>query len=277
MSSPETIRLQCRKQILTSHTSGLAPGYLQANLLILPGDIAEDFSRLCARNPVPCPLLAVTDGTPKKLNSSILINADSDQGFDIRTDFPQYHIYYKGKLQSKANDCLKEWKDGYVGFLIGCSYSFENALIEAGVPPKNISEGRNVSMFKTNRIMDPAGIFIDCPYVVSMRPYKKECIAKVREVTAKYNLTHGEPIDWGFDGAARLGIENLQMPDYGDPIEFDADEIPVFWGCGVTPQLAVEKIGHLIEGPVVSHAPGSMLVLDVTYDEFNKYSTNSSM
>ncbi|CDO93397.1 unnamed protein product [Kluyveromyces dobzhanskii CBS 2104] len=275
MTTPKTIRLQCRDQILTSHTSGLAPAYLQANLLILPAAYAEDFSRLCRRNPVPCPLLAVTDGTPKKLNNGILVDSSSEQGFDIRTDFPRYHIYNKGKLQTKSNDCVEEWKDGHVGFLIGCSYSFESALVNAGVPPKNLLLGRNVSMFKTNKLMDPAGIFVNCPYVVSMRPYRKEFIPKVREVTAKYDLTHGEPIDWGFDGAARLGIENVAAPDYGDPIELEDGEVPVFWGCGVTPQLAVEMVGHLIEGQVISHAPGSMLVLDVTYDELREYANNS--
>lgn len=270
MSTPKDIRLQCRKEILTTHTSGLAPGYMQANLIILPSSVAEDFYALCKRNPVPCPLIGRTVGGPTALDNELLITKNSKNGFDIRTDFPQYRIYHKGKLQGTANNCLKQWQDGYVGFLIGCSYSFEGALIEAGLPPKNMIRGTNVTMYKTSKIMDPAGVFVGCPYVVSMRPYKKKDIDTVRKVTSKYALTHGEPIDWGYDGANRLGIHNLNTPDYGDPIDIQEDEIPVFWGCGVTPQLAVETLGDIIETEVISHSPGCMLVLDVTYDDYSK-------
>lgn len=266
MQSALSVRLQCRAETITSHTSGLCPGHLQANLAIVPGEIAENFNNLCMRNPVPCPVLARTVLSPKALDAEV-VDTSGPNSFDVRTDFPQYLVYENGHLSYETSNCLKEWRDGYVAFLIGCSYSFEGALIEAGLPPKNIVQGHNVAMFKTNKMLDPAGIFVNCPYVVSMRPYKKASLERVREVTRAFQLTHGEPIDWGFDGAARLGIADLQHPDYGDVTEIAEDEIPVFWACGVTPQYAIEKVGHLITGPVITHKPGCMLVLDATYED----------
>lgn len=267
MTTPADIRLLCRNEEFTSHTSGILPNYMQANLLILPGEVADDFEELCRRNPVPCPLLGKTSGGFDKLDRDFLITS-SDNGFDIRTDFPKYCIFQKGKFVGKVNNCKKYWRDDHVGFLIGCSYSFEGALISAGLTPKNIIRGKNVSMYKTTKYLDAAGIFVKCPYVVSMRPYKKKDLDAVRRITMKYGYTHGEPIDWGFDGAIRLGISDLEKPEYGDAIDIENDEIPIFWGCGVTPQLAVATVGNSIEGPVISHAPGSMLILDITYEQF---------
>lgn len=267
MSTPKNLRLMCRNEIFSTHTSGILPGYMQANLLILPEEVAMDFKSLCKRNPVPCPLLSITIG-PCELDNKVI--KSSEIGFDIRTDLPKYHIFNGGKLQRETNNCKKEWTSGHVGFLIGCSYSFEGALINSGLVPKNILYGKNVSMYKTTKLMNPAGVFAHCPYVVSMRPYKEKFLDKVRDITAQYQLTHGEPVDWGYDGAARLGINNLDSPDYGDSITIEDDEIPVFWGCGVTPQLAIETMGDLIDGTVITHAPGHMLVLDVTYEEFSR-------
>ncbi|CAR26742.1 ZYRO0C00308p [Zygosaccharomyces rouxii] len=269
MSTPADFRLLCRREEFTSHTSGILPSYMQANLLILPGAIAKDFEDLCHRNPVPCPLLAKTERSFDKLDNVSLIT-HSDHGFDIRTDIPKYHIFQGGRLQEKSNDCRMYWRDNYVGFLIGCSYSFEGSLISAGLPPKNAVLGQNVSMYKTTKYMDASGIFARCPYVVSMRPYKEKDLDAVRSITSEYKLTHGGPIDWGFDGAIRLGISDLSKPEYGDAIDIEDDEIPVFWGCGVTPHLAIETVGHLIEEPVITHAPGCMLLLDTTYKQFSE-------
>lgn len=268
MSTPADFRLLCRSEQFTSHTSGVLPNYLQANLLVLPGEVAQDFEKLCHRNPVPCPLLAKTKHGFNKLDSDILI-LDSIHGFDIRTDIPKYHIFQGGRLLEKLNNCKSYWRDDHVGFLIGCSYSFEGALANAGLKPQNSILGQNVAMYKTTKYMDASGIFSRCPYVVSMRPYKKKDLEKVRIITSEYKLTHGEPIDWGFDGAMRLGISDLSRPDYGDAIDMEDDQIPVFWGCGVTPHLAIETIGHLIEGPVITHAPGCMLLLDSTYEQLS--------
>lgn len=264
VTNPEEFRELCRKELHTTHTSGVLPGYIQANLLVLPKKEARDFADLCYRNPVPCPLLAVTIDDPKTLNDDKIMKPGT---FDIRTDFPMYNIYEKGTLIAQKPNCIDEWAADYVGFLIGCSYSFEKALSSAGLAPRNLTAQKCVSMFKTSKFMDPAGIFRNCCYVVSMRPYKSVDVPRVREITRKFQKTHGEPIDWGFEGAKRLGISNLLCPEYGDAIEIADDEIPVFWACGVTPQLAVESVGHLIDGAVIAHSPGSMLVCDLKDEE----------
>ncbi|SCU81169.1 LADA_0B11562g1_1 [Lachancea dasiensis] len=262
MSSPQQFRELCRLEKHTGPTSGVLPGFVQANLLILPSSAAESFEDLCFRNPVACPLLTKTVDTPHRLeNHSDFIKDDS---FDICRDFPKYNIYRDGRLIEQKTNCIDEWSDGHVGFLIGCSFSFENALTKAGLVPKNVARGSNVSMFVTNKHLDTVGIFHLCPYVVSMRPFKSCDVERVRQVTRAFKKTHGEPIDWGFDGAQRLGIRDLNNPEYGDPIEISEDEIPVFWACGVTPQLAVATVGHLIDGIVMGHTPGHMLILDTT-------------
>ncbi|SCU80500.1 LANO_0B00320g1_1 [Lachancea nothofagi CBS 11611] len=262
MSNPKVFRELCRAEVHTKPTSGVLPGYVQANLLILPKSAADSFQDLCARNPVACPLLTKTLGSPHILEEHAkFISGDS---FDIRTDFPKYNIYQRGKLVEQKNNCRKEWSKNHIGFLIGCSFSFEDALKQAGLTPKNVLRGTNVSMFVTTKYLDSAGIFHQCPYVVSMRPYKPEDINRVREITRPFKKTHGEPIDWGFDGAERLGISDLQKPDYGDSLRIAEDEVPVFWACGVTPQLAIATVGHMIDGLVIGHTPGHMLVLDAT-------------
>ncbi|SCU82266.1 LAME_0C00386g1_1 [Lachancea meyersii CBS 8951] len=262
MTSPSSFRALCRQELHTGPTSGILPGHVQANLLILPQQAAESFEKLCRRNPVACPIISKTVGHPGKLeHHSRLIN---DESFDIRTDFPKYNIYNRGKLIEQKNNCVNEWTADHVGFLIGCSFSFEDALIQAGLAPKNVIRGTNVSMFVTTKYLDSAGIFHQCPYVVSMRPYKVAVVETVREITSPFEKMHGEPLDWGFDAVGRLGIRDLRKPEYGDPIDIAEDEIPVFWACGVTPQLAISTVGHLIPGVVIGHTPGHMLVLDAT-------------
>ena len=147
-------------------------------------------------------------------------------------------------------------------FLIGCSYSFEAALCKEGLTPRHIELGTTVPMYKTTRPLCPAGMFTDCQYVVSMRPYLPRAIERVRDITRPYIHTHGEPIAWGWEGAKALGIANIHVPDWGDATEFRTDEVPVFFACGVTPQYAVMSAGKRIEGAVMGHKPGCMLVLD---------------
>ncbi|CEP59979.1 uncharacterized protein LALA0_S01e00276g [Lachancea lanzarotensis] len=262
MSNPESFRELCRNELHSGPTSGLLSGYVQANLLILPQSAAESFEDLCFRNPVACPLLCKTNDSPYRLENHDRYIKNGH--FDIRRDFPKYNIYHGGELIEQKNNCVDEWAEGHVGFLIGCSFSFEYALAQAGLAPKNVVQGSNVSMFVTTKYLDTSGIFHRCPYVVSMRPYKVNDIEQVRQITRLFKKTHGEPIDWGFDGAQRLGIRDLKQPEYGDPIDIAENEIPVFWACGVTPQLAVATVGQSIDGAVVGHTPGHMLVLDTT-------------
>ncbi|KAK6062570.1 hypothetical protein SCUP515_13245 [Seiridium cupressi] len=269
------VRLACRVNNLTIPTSGFAPGYLQANLLILPSRYASDFRLLCARNPVPCPLIAEssTPGSYAKLKSHIPGSAVATD-VDLRHDVPRYLVYRDSKvIKSHVLDIEKEWTSDHVAFLIGCSLSFESALTAAGLPPRHTVMSRNVPMYRTKIPLCPAGVFTGGTYVVSMRPFPARCIDKVREITRGYDATHGEPIAWGWDALKQLGIESIDQVQWGDaPFTTDGrplgevfgseEEVPVFWGCGVTPQEAVMRADGSIEGMVMAHAPGYMLVID---------------
>jgi len=275
----ESIRLSARSGAYSKQTSGAAPTYIQANLIILPSKYAADFRTLCRRNPVPCPLLAesATVGSWHALRSWIpgVEGKDVAADVDLRHDCPRYMVYQDGLL--KTSHCLNvedEWTEDHVCFVIGCSFSFETALTAADLMPLHTAHGTNVPMYRTSLPLCPAGVFKTSTYIVSMRPYRKRDIEKIRDITRPYVATHGEPIDWGWEAVARLGIKNISLPDYGEapvnsngtelvPGEGVGDEelIPVFWGCGVTPQEAVQRAG--LEGTIFGHAPGYMLVLDV--------------
>lgn len=270
LSTGLSVRLAARSKALTTQTSGLAPSYLQANLLVLPSRYAPDFRLLCARNPVPCPLLAesTSPGAFSELTSHLPLAAARD--VDLRHDFPRYRIYREGKIVEKE-DLEAEWTDDHVGFLIGCSYSFEAALAGQGLVPRQVLHGRNVPMYRTTVPLCPAGVFTEATMVVSMRPYLIEDVERVRDVTRGFVATHGEPIDWGWDAVSRLGINDITTPEWGEKAlrldrqgDFDETEegyVPVFWGCGVTPQNAV--LAANLEGTVMAHAPGHMMVCDV--------------
>ncbi|KAJ5957970.1 uncharacterized protein N7479_005120 [Penicillium vulpinum] len=266
-------RLHCRNNQLTN-TAGVAPGYLQANLLVLPSKYAADFHDLCLRNPVPCPLLGMTavPGDPSSVRPAECIQS---QDFDIRTDFPKYRVYSGGKWIDSRRDLLDVWSKDHVGFLIGCSFSFEDALTAAGLPPRHHKTGTIVAMYRSNIPLLPAGIFTGGHCIVSMRPYRPEHIEKVREITRAYLSTHGEPVAWGWDGARQLGILDVAKPDFGEPQTFEEGEVPVFWACGVTPQVAVEAASHKIEGLVFAHEPGHMLITDWTAEDLQKLKPGS--
>ncbi|KAG9681001.1 hypothetical protein KCU95_g15058, partial [Aureobasidium melanogenum] len=275
LSTGEAVRLAAREGSLVGVTSGLAPSFLQANLIVLPSRYAADFRLLCARNPVPCPLLAESSqiGSYDSLKSYIAgLKGDKiASDIDIRYDAPRYMVYQDGVLSaSHVEDISAEWTEDNVAFLIGCSYSFETALINDKLSPRHSVMQRNVPMYRTNIPLCPAGVFTGATYVVSMRPYKRSDIERVRDITRPFVTTHGEPIAWGWDGMKSLGIPDISRPDWGDvPLEMDGqpldssndDVVPVFWGCGVTPQEAVMRAG--LKGIVLGHAPGHMILLDV--------------
>lgn len=228
------IREEARAGRLTSPTTGLAPGHVQANLLVLPQSVATDFELLCIRNPVPCPLLgkSTTPGDPHSFTPSNLFGkSDNLPRIDIRTDIPQYNIYEGGSLLESKSDIKDEWNDASVAFLIGCSFTFETALVDVGLPPRQIQMGCNVPMYKTNVKLNPAGIFTEATQVVSMRPYHPKDLELVRDTTRPYVKTHGEPVAWGWDAVRELGIVDIQTPDFGDRVDFEPNEIPVFWVC----------------------------------------------
>ncbi|PRC43396.1 putative hydro-lyase [Mycobacterium sp. ITM-2017-0098] len=238
----------------TGPTSGLAPGYAQANLVVLPQDHAMDFLRFCVRNPVPCPLLEVTDtGSPHPAGL-----ADAD----LRTDIPRYRVFRDGVCVDEPRDISQYWRDDLVAFLLGCSFTFEWALAAAGLPLAHQDQGVNVPMYVTDRACVPAGAF-GGPLVVSMRPFRRPDIARVIEVTSRFPAMHGPPVHIG-DPAA-LGITDLRAPDFGDPVRLGADDVPVFWACGVTPQVVAQQARATL---AMFHAPGHMFITDRTHDDY---------
>ena len=247
--SPSELRNKIRQGQWNRPTTGLAPGYVQANLVMLPKNVAFDFLLFCVRNPKPCPLLDVLE--PGQTEPQIA------PGADLRTDLPRYRIYEKGLLIREVEEIKDIFQKDLVSFLLGCSFSFENALIGAGLPVRNIEEGKNVSMYISNRSCIPAGPF-SCPLVVSMRPMKPEEAIRASQVTTRFHLTHGAPVHLG--SPHEIGIEDLNHPDFGDPVTIRPDEIPVFWACGVTSQLAVISASLPL---VITHCPGHMFVSDL--------------
>ncbi|BGO95037.1 hypothetical protein NBRC10512_006498 [Rhodotorula toruloides] len=262
--TPHDVRLACRKGTWKeASTAGICEGYVQANLIILPERYAADFRALCARNPVPCPLL----GETKPGNPTIPAHLAKD--CDIRTDAPQYNVYLNGKLVETKRDIKNEWKEDSVGFLVGCSFSFEAALVEGGYTPRQIEIKRNVPMYKTKVPLCAAGA-LSGNMVVSMRPYPPSAIETVRDLTRPFIRAHGEPVAWGPEGAAALGVDDPTgaNPDFGEASEVREGEVPVYWACGVTPQSVV--MASKIEGVVLGHAPGHMLVLDMRDEDVCK-------
>ncbi len=250
----EEIRKKIRDGEHTGPTSGIAGDKVQANLAILPKEYAFDFLLFAIRNSKPVPIIEVLEAG--EFVSRYAKNSD------IRTDIPQYNIYRNGELTETVSDIKKCWRDDFVTFLIGCSFTFEQAILDAGISIKHIDEGRNVAMYKTNIETEPAGGFKGNT-VVSMRPFKKSLVDKVTEITNEFPNMHGGPVHAG--DPKEIGIRNIDKPDYGDSIEIAEDEVPVFWACGVTPQNVVLNAKPEI---LISHAPGHMFITDINNEEY---------
>jgi uncharacterized protein YcsI (UPF0317 family) len=250
VSTGADVRRMSRAGALDAPTAGLAPEYVQGNLAILPRDWAEDFLRYCHANPKPCPLLGVSEAGSPKIPA---LGAD----FDIRTDIPRYRVWKDGELVGEPSDLNSIWRNDLVSFVIGCSFSFEEALLQSGVPVRHIERGTNVPMYRTNIQTEPAGRFRG-PMVVSMRPLKPADAIRAVQITARLPAVHGAPVHIGYPD--RIGIKDLAKPDYGDPVPVEEGELPVFWACGVTPQAAIAAARPPL---AITHAPGFMLVTDL--------------
>ena len=247
--SPGEVRPLIRSGEWNRVTAGLAPGYVQANLAILPRELAFDFLLFCQRNPKPCPLLEVLE--PGQVEPTQMA-----PGADIRTDTPRYRIFKDGEIVGEEEDVRAFWRDGLVSFLLGCSFSFETALLTAGIPMRYIDEGKNVSMYITNIETTPAGAFSG-PMVVSMRSIHHSKVVRAVQVTSRFPSVHGAPVHIG--DPATIGIRDVSRPDYGDPTEIREGEVPVFWACGVTPQAVAIKSKPSY---MITHAPGHMFITD---------------
>jgi len=250
MESPRQVRERIRRGELTRPTAGLCPGYVQANMAIVPKDLAYDFLLFCQRNPKPCPILDVTDvGSPEPRWLA--------PGADVRFDIPKYRVWKRGEMIDEPIDVAKYWREDLVAFLIGCSFSFETALLQAAVPVRHIEEDRNVPMYITNIFCRPAGFFHG-PTVASMRPMRPELAVRAVQVTSRFPGVHGAPLHIG-DPAA-IGIKDVNRPDFGDAVTIKPGEVPVFWACGVTPQAAAMAVKPEL---MITHSPGHMLIGDI--------------
>jgi uncharacterized protein YcsI (UPF0317 family) len=231
-------------------TAGLAPGNVQANLVILPLALAHDFLRFAQANPKPCPVLAVSEPGDPHLPA---LGAD----LDIRTDLPRYRVWRHGELVDEPRRLLDLWRNDLVSFALGCSFSFEQALVEEGIELRHITCGSNVPMYRTTIACTPAGRFAG-PLVVSMRPMRPSDAIRAVQVTSRFPSVHGAPVHIGLPEA--IGIADLARPDYGDPVPVGNNELPVFWACGVTPQAVIAEVRPEF---CITHAPGSMLITDL--------------
>ena len=245
------LRAEIRAGRYTRHTAGLAAGKLQCNLAILPEDVALDFLRFCQRNPKPCPIVGVSDTGDPMLPT---LGAD----IDIRTDVPRYRIFRDGEFTEEVTDISNFWTDRMVTVALGCSFTFENALIANGIPVRHIEQDKTVPMFRTNIALSPAGPFAG-EMVATMRPIHKDRLQDAYRISGSFPHAHGAPIAQG--DPARIGIKDLNSPDWGDPVEVKPDEVPVYWACGVTPQNVLLNARLPLS---ITHAPGHMLIADVS-------------
>jgi uncharacterized protein YcsI (UPF0317 family) len=251
---PTAVRAAIRAGDWTAPTAGLASGRVQANLVVLPERVAYDFLRFCVANPRPCPVLEVTEaGSPEP--------GQAAPGADLRTDVPRYRVFRDGELSDEVDDIRALWRDDLVAFLIGCSFTFERALLAAGLPVRHVEEGVNVPMYRTSIECRPAGAFSG-PMVVSMRPLAPAQALRAVQITSRYPTVHGAPVHLGDPEA--IGIAALDSPDYGDPVTIHRGEVPVFWACGVTPQAAAAAARPEL---MITHAPGHMFVTDLLDEE----------
>ena len=249
-ASPGGTRAASRAGALDGPTSGLAPGFVQGNLAVLPAELANDFLHFCQRNPKPCPLIAVSEAGNPRLHA---LGAD----LDIRTDIPRYRVWKDGELIDEPQDILKWWRGDLVAFVLGCSHSFEEALIEDGLAVRHIERRTTVPMYRTSIACVPAGPFSG-PMVVSMRPFRPSDAIRAIQITTRFPAVHGAPVHIGLPSL--IGIEDLGRPDFGEPVPVEDDELPVFWACGVTPQAVIRAAKLPF---AITHAPGRMIVTDI--------------
>jgi len=257
-SEPATLRAAIRAGKFDAHTSGQCPGYAQANLAVLPKDYAADFLRFCQLNPKPCPILGISEPGNPRIPA---LGAD----VDISTNIGGYFVFRDGEMTEEVPNLKAVWRDDMVAFAIGCSFSFEEALIENGLSLRHIDQKRNVAMYRTNIPTQAAGPFHG-PMVVSMRPLKAQAAIRAIQITSRFPNVHGAPVHIG--DPALIGIADLSRPDYGDAVDVLSDELPVFWACGVTPQAAIALARPDF---CVTHAPGAMLVSDLLNHQLSSF------
>lgn len=249
--TPYDLRQMIRKGEFSGNTSGYSQGFVQGNLAIMPQEWANEFLQFCQLNPKPCPVIGMST------NPGDFLLPDLGRDVDIRTDLPRYRIYEEGVMTQEVTDVREFWRDDLVTFLLGCSFSFEESLIADGLEVRNITEGVNVPMYRTNIPCRPAGRFSGTT-VVSMRPMKPKDAIRAIQICTRFPSVHGAPLHFG--NPEDIGISNINAPDFGDAVTINDGEVPVFWACGVTPQVAIEQARPPF---CITHSPGHMLVTDI--------------
>ncbi|MBK5252555.1 MAG: putative hydro-lyase [Peptostreptococcaceae bacterium] len=248
--TPAEMRDMIRQNKLHRNTSGICGGFVQANVVILPEEYAVDFRAFAKKNPTACPVL-------EELPAGEFLTRKTADEADMRTDVPKYKVFIDGKFIEYKESIAELWQKDFVTFLLGCSFSFENAFLKQGVPVRQIEQNRNVPMYITSIPCKTAGRFKGT-MVVSMRPIPEKLVDKAIGITMRYPLAHGEPVHVG--DPSLIGIKDIQKPDFGDSVEFKEGDIPVFWPCGVTPQNAAINAKPNI---MITHAPGYMFICDL--------------
>lgn len=249
--SPAQLRARIRSAEHKGHTSGYCEGFVQCNLVILPQDWAADFLQFCQRNPKPCPLVGMSAGP----GDPGLPELGAD--IDLRSDIPSYRVFENGEFKQECDDISALWREDLVSFALGCSFSFEEALIADGLRVRNVDEGVNVPMYRTDIDCKPAGRFSG-KMVVSMRPFVAADAIRAIQICSRFPAVHGAPVHLG--DPSQIGIEDIGKTDYGDPVTVNENELPLFWACGVTPQVVLEQAKPPF---CITHSPGCMLVTDV--------------
>lgn len=249
--TPAQLRQAIRSGEHTGNTSGLCQGFVQCNVAILPADWAAEFLQFSQLNPKPCPIVAMSSQPGQTDMPGFIDN------FDIRSDVPRYRIFKDGELEQEVTDIREYWRDDLVTFLLGCSFSFEEALMADGLEVRNIAEGKNVPMYRSNIACKPAGRFSG-DMVVSMRPFEAADAIRAVQICTRFPNVHGAPVHLG--DPSLIGINDINQPDYGDAVSIKENEMPVFWACGVTPQVALEQAKPPF---CITHSPGHMVVSDM--------------
>lgn len=253
--TPSELRKMCARGEFVAPTAGYCDGHVQANLAALPETYASDFELFCRKNPKPCPLL-------EKIGPGSCLTRYLADKADLRKTLPRYRIWIDGRLDREVGDIAAHYRDDLVFFLLGCSFSFEAALMESGITLRHFEQKKNVAMFDTNIALNDSGPF-GGNMVVSMRPIPKHLVNRAVEVTGRFPEMHGDPVHVG--NPREIGIRHPESPDYGDPMEIFDNEVPVFWACGVTPQAVLLEARPSF---AITHAPGFMFVSDLKNGDF---------
>lgn len=249
-SSPTEVRAAIRQKLFNAPTTGVAQGYMQVSPIIIPSRFAADFKQFCHTNDKPFPLAGISAQGNSKLP---FLGKD----IDVKYDLGHYHIYRNGQFSGEVSSLDSIWRDDWVTFTVGCSFSFEDILQSQHIPIRHQQEGKNVPMYNTDIPLHPVGVF-GGNMVVSMRPFSTSDAIQAIAITSRYPISHGAPVHMG--DPKQIGIHTLDKPDYGDSVHIQSNEIPLFWACGVTILPVMQRAKLPI---AIVQKPGYMLVTDI--------------